>query len=62
MAHQVIKEKCIVCGTCQLECRLGAIFLDTDIKFAVNGEKCVDCGLCANICPVDAIVKVEKEL
>ena len=62
MAHRIEKKRCIVCGTCELECRLGAIFLDEDIKFAVNGEKCVDCGLCANICPVDAIVKVEKEL
>ena len=57
MAYQIDKKKCIVCGTCEMECRLHAIFLDKDIKFRVDTEKCVSCGICANICPVDAIKK-----
>lgn len=57
MAYQIDKKKCIVCGTCELECRLHAIYLDKDIKFHVDTKKCVSCGACANICPVDAIEK-----
>lgn len=60
MAHRINKKKCIVCGTCELECRLHAIFLDEDVKFAVKEDKCVDCGACANICPVDAIEKIKE--
>jgi hydrogenase-4 component H len=57
MAHFIDKKKCIVCGTCELECKFDAIFLDEDVKFAVREEKCRNCGACANICPVDAIEK-----
>lgn len=56
---RIDKKKCIVCGTCELECRVGAISLGEDIKFAIDAEKCVGCSKCADICPVDAIVPNE---
>ena len=58
---QIDKKKCIVCGTCELECRVGATYLDDDIKFTVNREKCVGCSKCAGICPVDAIAPNAEE-
>ena len=57
MTYQIDKKKCIVCGTCELECPRKAISLGEDIKFSVDEEKCVGCGACAKICPVDAIEK-----
>ena len=57
MAYKIDKKKCIVCGTCELECRFHAISIGEDIKFSIDPEKCVSCGACANVCPADAIEK-----
>ena len=57
MAYKIDKKTCIVCGTCELECRFGAISLGEDIKFEIDAEKCKSCGACEKICPVDAITK-----
>lgn len=57
MAYKINKKACIVCGTCELECHFGAIYLDEDIKFAIYSDKCKSCGACFKICPVDAIEK-----
>jgi len=56
MAHKILLEKCISCGTCDVECPFGAIVISDQGKFSINQEKCKNCGLCAKSCPVDAVL------
>lgn len=52
--YYIDQALCISCGTCDMECRFGAILIDDQGKFSVDAEKCRGCGLCAASCPVDA--------
>ena len=60
MKHTILQDKCISCGTCDVECPFHAILISELGKFSIDLEKCRDCGICANVCPVDAAVKLEK--
>ena len=53
MAYK-ITEDCAACGTCILECPLGAIS-EGDI-YKIDPSICVDCGHCADACPMSAII------
>ena len=55
MAYAIDKDTCIGCGTCEGECPVGAIKVDTDGKYVINADECLGCGACAGACPVDAI-------
>ncbi len=52
--YTIDQSLCVSCGTCDMECRFGAILIDDQGKFSVDAEKCRGCGLCAASCPVDA--------
>ena len=52
--YTIDQSLCVSCGTCDMECRFGAIIIDDQGKFSVDAEKCRGCGLCAASCPVDA--------
>ena len=54
MAHIINQEKCISCGTCDMECPVNAVIISPEGKFSIDAEKCIDCDLCAQACPVDA--------
>lgn len=54
----LIDDKCISCGSCEVECPYSAINEEDD-KYVVDVEKCTDCGNCAEVCPVDACQPVE---
>ena len=49
----VNKDKCSGCGTCVMDCPLGAVRLKG--KKAVFDERCSECGACRRICPEEAI-------
>lgn len=57
MAHSIDREKCIACGTCEVECPADAVIISETGKFSIDEEKCLNCGICASVCPVDAAHK-----
>ncbi len=58
--HTINLEKCISCGTCDMECPFHAIIISDEGKFSIDMEKCRDCGICVSVCPVDAAMNTEK--
>lgn len=48
-------DKCISCGTCDVQCSQGAILISDEGKFSIDYEKCISCGICFRDCPVDAV-------
>ncbi|MGM9624889.1 MAG: 4Fe-4S binding protein [Eubacteriales bacterium] len=55
--YKIDQSKCVSCGTCDIECRFGAIIISDEGKFSIDETLCRGCGMCANACPVDAAVK-----
>ena len=55
--YTIDQKLCVSCGTCDMECRFGAIRISDQGKFSIDAEVCRGCGLCAASCPVDAAVK-----
>ena len=54
----IIKQGCLCCHNCALECPAGAI----DYKgthYEIDQEKCIGCGLCQRLCNVGAVVNTE---
>ena len=54
-----IKDDCISCGACEMNCPQGAISMG-DGKYEIDPEKCIACGTCASVCPMGAPVPVEE--
>lgn len=48
-----ITDDCAACGTCLLECPVGAIS-EGDV-FTIDSNTCISCGTCADVCPMGAI-------
>ena len=53
MAYK-ITDACVSCGTCVVECPVGAI-AEGDGKYDIDADACVSCGTCAGACPTGAI-------
>ena len=53
-----INDECIMCGSCESECPVGAISAGDD-KYEINPDECIDCGSCAEVCAMDAIHPAE---
>ena len=59
MAYR-IRETCLCCHYCALECPASAIdYIGT--RYAVDPDKCIDCGRCAEVCNVGAACPDEPE-
>jgi ferredoxin len=52
---EMIKEKCIACGTCVDACPVSAITLDREGKAVVDYGKCVECFCCHELCVYGAV-------
>ena len=57
MAYIIDRNKCISCGTCDMECPFHAVIISPEGKFSIDAEKCRSCGICASVCPLDAAQK-----
>ncbi|MFO8050994.1 MAG: DUF362 domain-containing protein [Thermoplasmatota archaeon] len=51
---EVIRRKCIGCGTCMEICPVGAHVLEGG-KVFIKKEVCIGCGECITVCPQEAI-------
>lgn len=51
----IIKEGCLCCHNCALECPVGAIDYK-DTHYEINQDTCIGCGLCQQLCNVGAVV------
>ncbi len=57
--YKIDQSICVRCGTCDMECRFGAIRISAEGMFSIDEEVCRGCGMCAASCPVDAAMKAE---
>jgi ferredoxin len=53
-----INDDCIFCGSCVVNCPLGAIST-SDFHLEIDPHLCTSCGTCASVCPMDAIQLTE---
>lgn len=57
MAHKILADECIACGSCAEECPEEAISEhESGDYYVIDAAKCTDCGTCAEVCPVEAAV------
>ena len=55
--YKIDQNRCVSCGTCDMECKFGAIRISDEGKFSIDAEVCRGCGICAGVCPVDAAMR-----
>ncbi len=55
---RVISDICVMCGTCEGECPVGAISAG-DTQYQIDADACIDCGACEAACPTGAISEAE---
>lgn len=53
-------QKCISCGTCDIECPFHAVRISGEGKFSIDKDACRGCGICLSVCPLDAPYKCEE--
>ena len=58
---KVVKEKCIGCKLCEMNCNYGAIKVREDRKAEIDYNLCVGCGQCVAVCRYDAAQVVWNE-
>ena len=54
MAYKIDADKCVICGSCEPDCPIGAISESND-KRVIDADKCISCGTCASECLAEAI-------
>lgn len=60
MMHAIDQEKCISCGTCDVECPRSAIIISDEGKFSIDEERCTDCDICVKVCPTNAAYLIKE--
>jgi len=59
MAHRIVVEDCISCGSCAIECPTEAICEAKDC-YVIDAKNCNDCGSCKEVCPQECIKGPEE--
>ncbi|MCR4419575.1 MAG: 4Fe-4S binding protein [Clostridia bacterium] len=57
-SYYIEADRCMTCGTCEVECREGAVYVKDLEVYAIDSGKCRGCGRCFQACPVGAVVRV----
>ena len=55
MKVNLIKEKCIMCGMCEIVCPHQVFSSDSSTLEIVNEPDCIECGACQINCPTGAL-------
>lgn len=56
--YYIDETRCMTCGTCEDECRDGAIYVKDYEFYAIDAEKCKRCARCFQACPVEAVKRI----
>jgi len=59
MAHRIVLDDCISCGSCASECPTEAIREAKD-GYVIQVKLCNDCGSCKEVCPQECIKGPEE--
>jgi len=51
----VNQEMCTGCGTCEDECPVGAVEVDSNGLASIKDADCIRCGRCHDVCPEEAV-------
>ncbi|MGL5057566.1 MAG: 4Fe-4S binding protein [Fusobacteriaceae bacterium] len=57
MIREILKDRCVGCGKCEISCIVGCISSKENRKREIDSSACVSCGACTLVCPMNAVIE-----